>query len=138
MVGIVIVTHGKFADGLLDAVHLIAGLQEKIEQISLKEGDSVELLKSRISETVKNLDDGDGVLVFVDMFGASPCNAAAALFQEHVEVVTGVNLRMILEILNLRTSVQLKELADIAMEAGKESIKNLTDMVRDSLKKKDL
>ncbi len=135
MVGVVIVTHGKFADGLLDAMHLIAGPQEKIDQISLKEGDSVELLKSRILESVKNLDDGDGVLVFVDMFGASPCNAAAALFKEHVEVVTGVNLPMILEILNLRGSVSLKELAAIAMDAGKESIKNLTEMVRDSLKK---
>ena len=135
MVGVVIETHGKFADGLLDAMHLIAGPQEKIDQISLKEGDSVELLKSRILESVKNLDDGDGVLVFVDMFGASPCNAAAALFKEHVEVVTGVNLPMILEILNLRGSVSLKELAAIAMDAGKESIKNLTEMVRDSLKK---
>lgn len=135
MVGIVIVTHGKLGEGLLDAVSLIAGPQEQIEKVMLLEGDSVELLKDKILEAVKKVDSGNGVMIFVDMFGASPSNAAAYLINENVEIVTGVNLPMILEIINLRESKSLEELALISINAGKDSVKSLTEIVRNSLKK---
>jgi len=91
MVGMLIVTHGRLGEGLLDAMQMIAGPQEKVDFVSLKEGDSIDELKERILSAVKMLDDGSGVLVFVDMFGASPSNAAAYLLNENVEVITGVN-----------------------------------------------
>jgi len=71
MVGMLIVTHGRLGEGLLDAMQMIAGPQERVEVISLKEGDSIDELKDKILNAVKTLDDGSGVLVFVDMFGAS-------------------------------------------------------------------
>jgi len=135
MIGIVIVTHGKLGEGFLDAIYLIAGPQRQIETVALLEEDSIELLKDRILEAVKKVDSGSGAIVFVDMFGASPSNAAAYLINENVEVVTGVNLPMILEIINLRDSMSLSELALTSMTAGKESVKNLTGIVRNSLKK---
>ncbi|WP_107763859.1 PTS sugar transporter subunit IIA [Coprothermobacter proteolyticus] len=133
MVGMLIVTHGRLGEGLLDAMQMIAGPQEKVDFVSLKEGDSIDELKERILNTVKMLDDGSGVLVFVDMFGASPSNAAAYLLNENVEVITGVNLPMLLEIVSFRESSSLQELSANAMAAGVESIKNLTQLLRASL-----
>jgi len=135
MVGMVIVTHGKLGEGFLDAIYLIAGPQKQVEIVALMEEDNIELLKDRISEAIKKVDSGNGVLVFVDMFGASPSNAAAYLTNENVEIITGVNLPMILEIINLRDSMSLKELALTAVNAGKESVKNLTEIVHKALKK---
>jgi PTS system mannose-specific IIA component len=133
MVGMLIVTHGRLGEGLLDAMQMIAGPQEKVDFVSLKEGDSIDELKERILNAVKILDDGSGVLVFVDMFGASPSNAAAYLLDENVEVITGVNLPMLLEILSFRESSSLQELSANAMTAGVESMKNLTQLLRASL-----
>jgi len=133
MVGMLIVTHGRLGEGLLDAMQMIAGPQEKVDFVSLKEGDSIDELKERILSAVKVLDDGSGVLVFVDMFGASPSNAAAYLLHENVEVITGVNLPMLLEIVSFRESSSLQELSANAMTAGVESIKNLTQLLRASL-----
>jgi len=133
MVGMLIVTHGRLGEGLLDAMQMIAGPQEKVDFVSLKEGDSIDELKERILSAVKMLDDGSGVLVFVDMFGASPSNAAAYLLNENVEVITGVNLPMLLEIVSFRESISLQELSANAMTAGVESIKNLTQLLRASL-----
>ncbi len=133
MVGMLIVTHGRLGEGLLDAMQMIAGPQEKVDFVSLKEGDSIDELKERILNAVKMLDDGSGVLVFVDMFGASPSNAAAYLLNENVEVITGVNLPMLLEIVSFRESSSLQELSANAMTAGVESIKNLTQLLRASL-----
>jgi len=133
MVGMLIVTHGRLGEGLLDAMQMIAGPQEKVDFVSLKEGDSIDELKERILSAVKMLDDGSGVLVFVDMFGASPSNAAAYLLNENVEVITGVNLPMLLEIVSFRETSSLQELSANAMTAGVESIKNLTQLLRASL-----
>lgn len=133
MVGMLIVTHGRLGEGLLDAMQMIAGPQEKVDFVSLKEGDSIDELKERILNTVKMLDDGSGVLVFVDMFGASPSNAAAYLLNENVEVITGVNLPMLLEIVSFRETSSLQELSANAMTAGVKSIKNLTQLLRASL-----
>jgi len=134
MVGMLIVTHGRLGEGLLDAMQMIAGPQEKVEVISLKEGDSIDELKDKILNAVKTLDDGSGVLVFVDMFGASPSNAAAYLLNENVEVITGVSLPMLLEIVSFRESSSLQELAANAMTAGVESVKNLTQLLRATLR----
>jgi len=133
MVGMLIVTHGRLGEGLLDAMQMIAGPQERVDFVSLKEGDSIDELKERILSAVKMLDDGSGVLVFVDMFGASPSNAAAYLLNENVEVITGVNLPMLLEIVSFRESSSLQELSANAMTAGVESIKNLTQLLRATL-----
>jgi len=133
MVGMLIVTHGRLGEGLLDAMQMIAGPQERVEVISLKEGDSIDELKDKILNAVKTLDDGSGVLVFVDMFGASPSNAAAYLLNENVEVITGVNLPMLLEIVSFRESSSLQELSANAMTAGVESVKNLTQLLRATL-----
>lgn len=135
MIGILIVSHGKFAEGLIDAARLISGEQEKIESIGLFEGDNLDDLTAKIEQAITRLDDGSGVIVFVDMFGASPSNIVSRLIDKNIIAITGVNLPMILEILSLRDSMSLREIADVAINSGKESIINLTQKVREILGK---
>ena len=71
MVGILIATHGGFAEGLLSAVELIAGKQEKVETVGLYHGDGVDEFEGKITAAMDKLDDGDGVLVFVDILGGN-------------------------------------------------------------------
>ena len=133
MIGIVVVTHGEFADGIASAVTLIAGPQEQFETVALREGDSIDGLKERIQTAIDKADTGSGSLLFVDMLGASPSNAAAYLVTDRVEIIAGVNLPMILEILAVRGDMALAELAEMAMNAGKESIQSLSAIMRKAL-----
>jgi PTS system mannose-specific IIA component len=133
MIGIVVITHGELADGIASAVTLIAGPQEQFETIALREGDSIDGLKERIQTAIDKTDTGSGSLLFVDMLGASPSNAAAYLVTDRVEIIAGVNLPMILEILAVRGDMALADVADMAMNAGRESIRSLSAIMRQAL-----
>lgn len=130
MVGVVIITHGDMAKGIETSVELIIGKQEQFKTIGLYEDTDFEEFKGMIGKTVEGLDTGNGVLVLVDLFGASPYNAAAynmATFKEKkipIRLVTGVNLPMVIEVLMQRDSVNSPdELYPISLESGKEGIK---------------
>lgn len=124
MIGIVIVSHGNFAEHLIKSAELIVGKQEKIAPVHLLEGESPELFKEKLSKAVKNVKSTDGVLILADLFGGSTAKTAARfLFEsEKVAVVTGVNMPMLLEVLLNRKHKDLKSLVKIAIEAGKNGI----------------
>ncbi len=124
MVNLLVITHGDFADGLVDAMQLIIGPQEGIQTLSLKETDAIDLLGERVQTAVQELDQGEGVLVLVDLLGASPFNISARLSMENknVDVVTGVNLPMLLETAMQRQEMSLREVAAVAKEAGTSGI----------------
>ena len=130
MVGIVIVTHGTMAEGMMDAASMIVGDLEGVRAVELKEMDAVEDLMDRISAAVDEVDTGDGALVFVDLFGASPFNASARLLgaekERNVEVITGVNLPMVLEVAIQRSSKDLEALIEVAEDAGTSGVKVLS------------
>ncbi len=130
MVGIVIVTHGSMAEGMLDAAGMIIGDLTGIEAVALKEMDAVEDLMERISAAIAQVDEGDGALVMVDLFGASPFNASARLAAEEgregLEVITGVNLPMVLEVAMQRSGESFEELVKIAEQAGTGGVKLLS------------
>lgn len=129
MVGIVLVSHGSMAEGMLDAARMIVGDQEGIMAINLEEMDDVEGLIEKITAAVEQIDTGDGVIVLVDVFGASPFNASARLTMTrgNMEVITGMNLPMLLELAIHRQGANLEELIKIALDAGSSSIKTLSD-----------
>jgi Phosphotransferase system, mannose/fructose-specific component IIA len=117
------VTHGKFSEGILDSINLIAGEQEKLEYLTLQQSDNIESFKEMVKQKIQDLDDGDGVLIFVDILGGSPFNVAAAnITTELVECVAGLNLPMVLLALDSRDSIPLKELAKTCIKAGTEGI----------------
>lgn len=128
MVGAVIATHGKLAEGMLDSIELIAGKQKNVRTLSLCHGDDIDLFREKIKNAVIELSEGDGVIVFADLFFASPYNQAARAYTELKEypyrLVTGVNLPMIFDFIGCRESGKsLDELAQSVMNAGQDGIK---------------
>ncbi len=129
MIGVLVVTHGKLAEGLKDSIELIIGEQKKFEIEGLFHGDDFEELKTRVYDNVLSLNDSDGVLVLVDLFGASPYNSVVFNYprfkQENIEVrlITGINLPMLIEALDARNYCGLDELYAKSLETAKEHIK---------------
>ena len=124
MIGAVIVTHGLLARELLDAAERIVGRTEGIRAVSMGWDDEVADARQEIQAAIKDVDSGDGVLIFTDMFGGTPTNVSLAfLEQDKVEIITGVNLPMIIKL----TSVQagegsLLEVAQELRERGQNSV----------------
>ena len=129
MVGILLATHGKLASGLADSVRMIMGKQERFRTLSLLEGQDIDDYGQKLKNEIIALDDGSGVLVFVDLYAASPYNQAAInkskIEKVNYKIVSGVNLPMVLEVLGMRLSgMNLDSLTDTALKAGTEGIKN--------------
>ena len=124
MIGILVTGHGKFASGLLSSLKLIAGEQEKIIGIDFLEEHGTEILRENLKDALKSL--GDEVLVLADLAGGSPYMNAVMMKQDlknkKVEVVSGVNLPMLLEIALGREDTNILNLAKNAEIAGKDSI----------------
>jgi PTS system mannose-specific IIA component len=124
MIGAVIVTHGLLARELLDAAKRIVGRTDGIRAVSMDWDDDVADARHEIDAAIKEVDGGRGVLIFTDMFGGTPTNVSLAfLQQDSVEIITGVNLPMIIKL----TSVQngegtLLEAAQELRERGQNSI----------------
>jgi mannose/fructose/sorbose-specific phosphotransferase system IIA component len=131
LVGVLVVAHGEMAAGLLDAARMIVGEQEALLALSLQEMEDVEGLMAKVEDAISQVDGGEGVLVMVDLPGASPFNASAriAMQREGIEVVTGVNLPMLAELLVQREGKSLEELIDIAKEAGTSGIRTLSEIL---------
>jgi PTS system mannose-specific IIA component len=131
VVGIIVVTHGEMAAGLIQAAEMIVGKQEQLSPVHLLEMDAVEGLMERVEESIGQNDTGEGTLLLVDLPGASPFNACArlAMQQEGLKLISGVNLPMLAELLVQRPSHTLPELVEIAKQAGKFGIKDLSEIL---------
>jgi mannose/fructose/sorbose-specific phosphotransferase system IIA component len=130
MIGIVLAAHGALPNALLESLSMILGDVEQTVTVSLMPGDSLEGLIDRIREAVQRVNTGEGVLIFLDLFGGTPANASALLTQEipNVHAVTGVNLPMLAEVFLLRQSENdVTQLADTAANAGKSGIVNIVE-----------
>lgn len=122
-VGIVIVTHVDYGSALLKAAEFIVGPVQDCVCIQVDAGQEVEETVARLKDAIRRLSTGHGVLVLTDMFGGTPTNLSLSLLgtRTDVEVVTGVNLPMLLKVLTQRQT-PLMELAETAIEAGIEGI----------------
>ena len=123
MIGLLIVTHCDLCKELLNAAEFIVGRLEAVETISINQTSDSEEIRKIIEEKIKLLDRGQGVIILTDMFGGTPSNISLAFLKEEmVEVLTGVNLPMVIAIAQNRSDMKLSELAEKAQEAGKTSI----------------
>lgn len=121
MVGILLVTHGPYATALIESVEMVYGKQEKIESVYLSQGESVEKLQEKINEAINTL-NCEQVLIMVDILGGTPYTAGAIKLENpNINVITGINMPMLLEILPHRNE-DLKVLSKIAAESGKNGI----------------
>jgi mannose PTS system EIIA component len=123
MIGLLIVTHCDLGKEFLNAAEFIVGRLEGVEVISITQSSDSEKIRKTIEEKIKTLNKGQGVLILTDMFGGTPSNLSLSFLKdEAVEVLTGVNLPMVIAIAQNRTRISLSELAEKAQEAGKASI----------------
>jgi mannose PTS system EIIA component len=123
MIGLLIVTHCDLGKEFLNAAEFIVGRLEGVDVISITQSSDSEKIRKTIEEKIKVLNKGEGVLILTDMFGGTPSNLSLSFLKdEAVEVLTGVNLPMVIAIAQNRSRLALSELAEKAQEAGKASI----------------
>ncbi len=125
MVGIVIASHGRLAEELVATARQIVGELPNVSTCSVEPGASPDQIRARVCDAVKAVDQGNGVLVLADLFGGSPCTQSLSLCaQQQLEVLTGVNLPMLLKANSLRTGTAT--LADLAQMLAQPAQKNIT------------
>lgn len=130
MIGLVVVCHEDMGAELVKAAEMIVGKIEAVEAISVKQESAPETLRDQIQAAIKKVDRKRGVMLFTDMFGGTPSNIALAYLSENIEVVTGVNLSMLIKFANHRDEKPLPELARLVQEAAQKSIVIASQMLK--------
>lgn len=136
MVGILIATHSLLSEALIESSRMIMGEQiEKCETMALTLGEDLEDFEEKFCRRLDALDEGDGVLVMVDLFAGTPANTAMRSMRErNFECISGVNLAMVLEALASRNYQSLKEVKEAALEAARQSIVDVGKIVKGETK----
>ena len=123
MIGVLITTHGNLGNELIKAAEMIRGPISGLLHVSIDQTKGVEDLKKEIGNAIKKLDKGKGVLILTDLFGGTPSNISLSFMKDgKVEVVTGVNLPMLLKLSELKEEMSLKEFACFIKDYGKKNI----------------
>jgi PTS system mannose-specific IIA component len=131
MIGIVVVTHGQLATELLNAAETIVGELPRFVAVSIGWHEDAGDAREEIAQAIARVQQGDGVLVLTDMFGGTPSNLAMSfLGSDNVEVVTGVNLPMLIKVAGVRAQASLVDAARETREHGRNAIWVASDLLR--------
>jgi len=135
MVGVVLVTHGSFGETLLEAAKTVLGPQENCLAIGVDVNKGVDETMESIRSAIRSVETGKGVLALTDLFGGSPTTMSLSLMKsENLEVITGVNLPMVVATLQSR-AMSLNKVAEKVKDAGQQGIKVAGAMLRKKGKK---
>lgn len=128
MIGVLLLSHGKMAEGVSSAINLIAGEPDGFDYLGLEPGTTPEKFTEEIKKKIITLDRGNGVLLLCDIVGGTPFNTSCMIKRtNNVEILSGLNLGMALTAaLERDTAISLEELADTVKEAGVESIRRFS------------
>lgn len=137
-IGGVLVSHGQLATELLAAAEMVIGELDNVAAVSIGWHDDVEAAKAEIARAIKSVSRGAGVLLMTDMFGGTPTNISAMFLEEGaIEIVTGVNLPMVVKFATLAAGSNLSEVAKEVEEQGKQSIYRTAALFETAKAKKD-
>ncbi|MBF0014828.1 PTS mannose transporter subunit IIAB [Enterococcus casseliflavus] len=127
MVGIILASHGEFANGILQSGSMIFGEQENVKAVTLMPSEGPDDIKVKMQEAIATFDDQEEVLFLVDLWGGTPFNQANSLFEDHKDkwaIVAGMNLPMVIEAYASRFSMNTAhEIAAHIVETAKEGVK---------------
>ncbi|MGC6769096.1 mannose/fructose/sorbose PTS transporter subunit IIA [Enterococcus sp. LJL128] len=127
MVGIILASHGKFAEGILQSGSMIFGEQENVQAVTLMPSEGPDDLKGKLIQAIETFDDKDEVLFLVDLWGGTPFNQANSLYEEHKDkwaIVSGLNLPMLIEAYSSRFSMNsAQEIAAHVLGVAREGVK---------------
>jgi PTS system mannose-specific IIA component len=130
-VGVVVVTHGQLANELLNAAEMIVGDLPGFTAVSIGWHDDVDVAREAIERAIARVMAPLGVLILTDMFGGTPSNLGLAFLEKgRVEVVTGVNLPMLLKLAKAPEETDLSALARALCEHGRTAIRVASDLLR--------
>lgn len=122
MTGLIVVTHAGLATSLISAAAMVTGSTELSEAVELHADDPADEMVARIADALERVGN-DGAIIMTDMFGGTPSNAAMSFLQENrVEVITGVNLPMMVEYFSRRERMAFDELCAALQRCGRESV----------------
>ncbi len=131
MIGIVLVSHGQLATEILRAAEIIVGKIEGTVTVDLDPKMGMEDIHTAVEAAIRTVDTGDGVLLLIDMFGGTPSNIGLSFLATHqVEVLTGVNLPMLVKLPMVRDTMSLPDLAKHLREYGRRNITIPGDMLK--------
>jgi mannose PTS system EIIA component len=131
LVGVVVVSHGQLATELLNAAEMIVGELPQFEAVSIGWHDDVESAREEIGLAIQRVDTGHGVLVLTDMFGGTPSNLGLSFLEDgRVEVVTGVNLPILIKLAKPHGGKDLQSMAREICEHGRTSIRVASELLR--------
>ena len=120
--GLLVMTHGGLAREFVRALEMIVGHVERVRPLSIGWDDDPQEARTAVQDAIEEVDAGEGVLVLTDMFGGTATNLTLPYLSERVEIVTGVNLPMLIKFANLRPETTLKEAAALIRDQGQRSI----------------
>jgi mannose PTS system EIIA component len=131
MIGVVVVTHGQLATELVNAAETIVGELPRFAAVSIGWHEDTEDARGEIEQAIGRVDAGNGVLILTDMFGGTPSNLAMTFLAEgRVEVITGVNLPMLIKLANMPKQPDLLTVARDMREHGRHAIWVASDLLR--------
>ncbi|HEY0462079.1 MAG TPA: PTS sugar transporter subunit IIA [Pyrinomonadaceae bacterium] len=137
-IGGVVISHGQVANELLAAAETVVGELSHIAAVSIGWHDDVETAKNEVARAIKKVSEGNGVLLLTDMFGGTPTNISAMFLEENdVEIVTGVNLPMVIKIASQNREMTLSEMAQAVESQGKQAIYRASELLMPQKLKKD-
>ncbi len=120
MIGLVVVTHGRLAHEFVAAMEHVVGPQDHVRSISIGPDDDMEQRRTDIADAINATSCDKGVLVLTDMFGGTPSNLALSLMEKgKVDVLAGINLPMLIKIIEARGTASLEEITQLALQAGR-------------------
>ena len=135
MVGIVIVTHLRLGEELLAVAELIVGKLKQFDAVSIDPSEGVEEIREKISASIRKVDKGEGILILTDMFGGTPSNISLSFLEESkIEVITGVNLPMLLKLSTYEGEGDLVELAQFIKTYGQKNINLASEILKKNVK----
>jgi PTS system ascorbate-specific IIA component len=131
MVGILLLTHAPLGNAFVEAAsHVFRGRPERLEAIDVRADQDTADVRRLAQEAIARLDDGSGVLVITDVMGGTPCNCTLALCQpEHVEVIAGISLPMLLRALTYRNDT-LDVVVEMALAGGQNGAARVENRIR--------
>jgi len=136
MVGIIVVAHGRLAQALAETAEMIVGHTEGFRACSFCQGSDVDNLRKILKTSIKDVNKGDGVILLTDMFGGTPSNISLSFLEDgKVEVITGVNLPMVISALTKRGGKNIRELAQLLKEHGSNNINIASEILATNLRK---
>jgi len=138
MIGVVVVTHCHLSEELVAAARLVVGEELKqFEAVSIAPTEGSEEIRKKIVSAIRKVDGGQGVLILTDMYGGTPSNISLSFLEEKkIEVITGVNLPMLLKLATTERDMDLETLAAFITDYGQRNINLASEVLKKRVDRK--